>query len=532
MSTPRASWTPHSPPSSASPSPALADIIPPSQQGAPDAEHQEAGSPVVVEPEPSPRGALRLVGGDAGEHTGEVLRRRYELLQELGRGGMAVVYEARFLPSDARRVAVKILSPRLSRKPESARRFAREFKILDALEHPNLVTVRDFDRAEDGRLFMVMERINGRSLDKIKGPLPPAQVIQIGEQLCDVLAALHATGVIHRDLKPSNVILLNGEGLRIKLVDLGIARLEAAWYLEDRPYLTPPAERGLTRTGLVLGTPRYVPPEAGTSAPTILWDIYALGVLLWQLATGSPPPAAWREEGVLDEVPEGRFGLPRVLERALRSAMHYSPNKRFLSALEFQEELSVAAAELDTEGEDVAAADDKTEARRDAATTQTSLSSRASHTSAPETPRASSWLIPAILLSALVGATTAAVLLQLATPMTGGNSNAEVLPSPRSPANAPPQKAPPFTPPPLPEDVAVQLSACVSSDVPGDTLLELRLDAAGQTANVDAGDELDALALRCIHRTLADVPLSRSGVAETHRVPLSELLNTGGAHAP
>ena len=114
----------------------------------------------------------------------------------------------------------------------------------------------------------------------------------------------------------------------------------------------------------------------------------------------------------------------------------------------------------------------------------------------------------------------------------GPSNLAKVLASPRSPANAPPQKAPPFTPPPLPEDVAVQLSACVSSDVPGDTLLELRLDAAGQTANVDAGDELDALALRCIHRTLADIPLSRSGVAETHRVPLSEFLNTGGAHAP
>jgi hypothetical protein len=136
------------------------------------------------------------------------------------------------------------------------------------------------------------------------------------------------------------------------------------------------------------------------------------------------------------------------------------------------------------------------------------------------------------LLSALVGATTAAVLLQLATPKTGRDSNAEVLTSPGSPANTPPRKTPSFDPPSLPEDVAVQLSACVSSDVPGDTLLELRLDAAGQTANVDAGDELDALALRCIHRTLADVPLSRSGVAGTHRVPLSELLDMGGAHAP
>jgi hypothetical protein len=206
--------------------------------------------------------------------------------------------------------------------------------------------------------------------------------------------------------------------------------------------------------------------------------------------------------------------------------MHYSPDKRFASALELQEELSVAAAELDTE--ESIATDARPQPRVPSA--PTSQSSLSGSTRAPSPASTSiGLLIAAIVLSAIVGAMTASVLLRTRTPTTGQD---ESEPAPTSPNHETRQRAQSFEPPRLPEDIAAQLSACIASDVPSETHLELRLDAAGQLVSIDAADELDALTLHCIRRALAEVPLSRSGVAETHRVPLSQLIDNGGTHAP
>ncbi len=295
--------------------------------------------------------SLRLLSGEDGEFSGRTLRGRYEVLGLLGRGGMAAVYEARFLPGGGERVAIKFLSQSLSKELASAKRFAREFAILYRIRHRNLVRVLDYDQTEDGQLFMVMERLYGHSLEKLRQALSPRRVVTIGKQLASVLKCLHEMSVIHRDLKPANVILLDEQGRgspvdHVKLLDLGVARLGPGSYRADRPYMTPPEERELTKTGYVVGTPRYMPPEAGESPPTELWDIYALGVLLWQLACGSLPPKAWRVAGVMDRVPEGQAGLPKLLERTLRGAMCVDPQKRFASIEDFIDAWEEVEAEL------------------------------------------------------------------------------------------------------------------------------------------------------------------------------------------
>ena len=514
-------WTPYSP-APTSPSPGLEDLVErpvaeppaggPQPEGAPGAEAE-------AEPEPGRR-HLTLIPGAVGEDTGTVLRGRYELLAVLGQGGMASVYEARFLPSDRRRFAVKILRRRLSRKPESARRFAREFRILDSIEHPGLVQVRDLDRADDGRLFMVMERLEGQSLDKITEPLAPERVVMIGLQLCDVLEALHAAGVIHRDLKPSNVILLDGPGDRVKLVDLGIARLEAAWYLADRPYLTPPEGRSLTRTGLVLGTPRYVPPEAGDSAPTVLWDVYALGVLLWQLLTMRPPPGSWRDEGMMEEAPEGRFGIPLLLERALRGAMAVDPKRRFGSVVELRDELEVAAAEL---GIDVTPPD---ELRAE----PTSMRAAVSQAPAPapavveeptqgKTRRAHRAIIGLAAACSLVVGLAAGTLLS--SPRVDGGLSIG-LTAARSVLLA--VQGTSIEEVSIDRDaIGERLGSCLFDGTPAGSSVALGINIDGQLESIDAGPEIDPLLVECMRIRLHGVQIADPGVASTQRLDLDVL---------
>ena len=500
-----------------------------------------------------------MLPGEAGEHTGEVLRDRYELLNVLGAGGMAEVYEARFLPSDSRRVAVKLLRRRIARDSANVRRFAREFKILDAVEHSNLVTVRDYDRTADGRLFMVMERLDGQNLDAL-GAMSPARVITIGIQLCDVLEILHERGVIHRDLKPSNVILLDGPGDRIKLVDLGIARLEAAWYLEDRPYLTPPGERRLTSTGVVLGTPRYVPPEAGDGPATVLWDVYALGVLLWSLACGSPPPLSWREVGGMDSAPEGQHGLPQMLERALRDAMSVDPQRRFASVTELREELEVAAADLgpevqpDTNIDPVASApadvgaDRKTNSEREAGSdsevnSDTDANSDENEIAADEgfspgldatqsstrgavATRPPSGL--ALLLAACIGAVLAVLVMRGATDPRGSESppqhpvSTEITPSALSQ-------------PPTSSTHSLTLNSealgCVPPGIPEGAFVDLYLDGEGRLARLDPGPGVEELTQLCLKLKFEGVDLGQPGGKSTHRVPLTPQPQGKGEHA-
>ncbi|MFF1555925.1 serine/threonine-protein kinase [Streptomyces sp. NPDC058279] len=210
---------------------------------------------------------------------GRLLAGRYRLAELLGQGGMGTVWRAHDEQLD-RDVALKEL--RLPDDLDASRRKAwigrldREARAAARLKHPGVITVHDRIAGDDGRPWIVMELVHGRSLDdliKKDGPLPPARVARIGRQVLDALRAVHATGVTHRDIKPANVLL---EGDRVVLTDFGIAAVEG--------------EPGLTRSGALMGTPAYMSPEQVRGLPaTAESDLWSLGATLFTAVEGHPP---------------------------------------------------------------------------------------------------------------------------------------------------------------------------------------------------------------------------------------------------
>ncbi|MEK6226154.1 MAG: serine/threonine-protein kinase [Chloroflexota bacterium] len=200
---------------------------------------------------------------------------RYELAARIGGGGMADVFRAHDRTLD-RDVAVKLMRPAFATDPEFVERFHREAEALGAIDHPNIVRVLDYGASADGP-YIVMELVSGgtlRDLMRTRGRVDQYAAAEIVAAIADGLEAAHVRGVLHRDLKPDNV-LLDGEG-RPKVADFGIARLAAA--------------TAITRTGEVLGTPQYLAPEQ-MSGDVVdeRADVYALGVILYEMLTGTQP---------------------------------------------------------------------------------------------------------------------------------------------------------------------------------------------------------------------------------------------------
>jgi serine/threonine protein kinase len=211
----------------------------------------------------------------------------YQILRKLGQGGMGVVYEG-IQTAIGRRVAIKVLHPEYAEDAELLTRFFNEARAANLIPHPAIVQVSDFGRMPNGAAYLVMEFLDGRTLtqyfDYADGRLSVDRALPIVIQIADALAAAHSYGVVHRDLKPSNIMLLAEsmmpEGIRVKILDFGIAKLEAA-------ALTSP----LTRSGVALGTPMYMAPEQCIDAGQVdgKADVYALGIILFEMLTGQPP---------------------------------------------------------------------------------------------------------------------------------------------------------------------------------------------------------------------------------------------------
>jgi eukaryotic-like serine/threonine-protein kinase len=213
-----------------------------------------------------------------GDRAGE-----YVILGTIATGGCGTVYSAEHRVL-GRRAAVKVLHGSLATSPEMIERFVREARIVNRIRHPHIVDIYEFGELTDRRPYFVMELLTGSSLGVVveqRGRLVPAQALAYLEPVCDALAAAHAAGVVHRDLKASNVaVVKDGDAPQVKLLDFGIAKL-----LRNTP-----GERGLTAVGQRIGTPYAMSPEQiRGGAIDARTDIYALGVLLFQLFTGRYP---------------------------------------------------------------------------------------------------------------------------------------------------------------------------------------------------------------------------------------------------
>ena len=231
--------------------------------------------------------ALRTgVGGDP--LIGEMLDGRYEVLRKIGHGGMGVVYAAKHAVIE-RPLAIKVLKRAATRDPLTVQRFVQEAKAASRIGHPNIVDVTDFGATRDGLTYSVMEYIDGPTLSKTikeQAPLPAERAVRIAAQIARALGAAHDKGIVHRDLKPENVFLIHRDGRPdfVKIVDFGIAKVQP---IEGRTG----DDRKLTVEGSVFGTPEYMPPEqaSGRGNTDSRVDIYALGVILYEMLCGKTP---------------------------------------------------------------------------------------------------------------------------------------------------------------------------------------------------------------------------------------------------
>jgi len=282
--------------------------------------------------------ALPLEGA-AGAHTERVLAGRYRLKHLIANGGMAEVWEA---VDDilGRPVAVKILHSHLAEDESFQERFRREAIAAARLAHPGVVAT--FDTGVDGSItFIVMELVNGQTLRQAlneTGPMPAGRVVHIGAQVADALSYAHKAGVVHRDIKPAN-ILLCPDG-RLKVADFGIAKAVE----ESEPSRPDPAD-ALTGTGSIVGTAQYLSPEQVEGlAVDGRTDVYALGVVLYEMLCGRPPFSGQTEMAVaLQHVTttppaprEVRADIPPALEGVVLRAMAKSPQARHQSAADLQ----------------------------------------------------------------------------------------------------------------------------------------------------------------------------------------------------
>jgi len=220
---------------------------------------------------------------------GSVIRGKYRLLAKVGQGGMGSVYKALHLAFDEMR-AIKVIAPELLTDELFVKRFKHEAVITRRLQHPNAVRVDDIDEAEDGRPFIVMEFIEGKSLKKLireEGPLPFQRVLSIIKQAASALDAAHKLGMVHRDIKPDNIALVDtSEGEMVKVLDFGIAKVKEARMGEA-------AGMTLTGVGVVIGTPQYMSPEQamGKRGDELdgRADLYSLGIVMYQMLTADLP---------------------------------------------------------------------------------------------------------------------------------------------------------------------------------------------------------------------------------------------------
>lgn len=274
-------------------------------------------------------------GGD--DLIGQVVADRYRVVSRLGEGGMGQVFLADHVKM-GRQSALKVLGRGLMSDPEAVSRFNREAANAARISHPNVCAVYDFGETADGRLYLAMEYVEGRTLHQVlqdEGPLALPRAALLLEQAAAALAAAHEIGIVHRDLKPDNIMIASVKGREVvKVVDFGIAKAAGG------------GDQQVTRTGFVIGTPDYMSPEqlAG-DAVDARSDIYALGLVFFRMITGAPPfEGATGQDSLVrrlthpprrlaEALPSAAF--PPALQAVLDRALARQPAERYATAPDF-----------------------------------------------------------------------------------------------------------------------------------------------------------------------------------------------------
>ena len=296
---------------------------------------------------------------DSGSLVGKALDGQYQIEALLGKGGMGAVYRARhILLGD--RVAIKVLPPEMRSNTEWLRRFQREGQAARRFRHPNAVTVYDLRTSGDGTIYLVMEYVEGNTLDaelKKRGRFSPAEAVAVLSPVMSVLNAAHAMGVVHRDLKPENIMIgkpsTGGEPV-VKLLDLGIAKLREVAGAERT------GSTNLTVAGQMLGTPYYMSPEQwgelphdGNSEIDGRADLYSLGVVLYELIAGKRPFSGLtlaelrRQHVSITPVPlhDAAPGVPESFSWAIARSIAKDRGERQSTAGELERELVAALSD-------------------------------------------------------------------------------------------------------------------------------------------------------------------------------------------
>lgn len=274
---------------------------------------------------------------------------KYKITKKLGEGGMGSVYQAVQNPID-RMVAIKVLLGKLAQDEVAVKRFEQEARAVSKMQHPNTVTIFDYGTTDDDRLYIVMEFLRGKTLsDALRasaGGIEERRTIHIIRQVCASLGDAHAAGIIHRDLKPDNIFLTEMGGSKewVKVLDFGVAKMADA-----------EGASTLTQTGMIFGTPKYMSPEQAEGKPIdYRADIYAIGVVMYELLTGRPPfladtPVALLLKHIAEQPRPFRVLRPDIavspeIEAIVMKALAKAPDDRYSSVEQLSADLEACAS--------------------------------------------------------------------------------------------------------------------------------------------------------------------------------------------
>ena len=290
-----------------------------------------------------PDDGTRLVRLSTGAESliGRELDGRYTIVQQIGEGGMGTVYRAN-QHSVGREVAIKVVLPKLVSESATVKRFLREAKLASRLAHPNAVSVLDFGQTSDGLFYLVMELVNGRTLDAVlakDASLPQDRVVRIATQICDALEGAHQLQIVHRDLKPANVMLLSTGRDLVKVLDFGLAKS----LLPDIDAAT------VTSANALVGTPAFMPPElvtGGRRDADERADLYSLGCVLYTAIMGEQPFVASTVHELIamhaSEPPPPMVGVPGGLAIVIGKLLEKDPERRYRTATKAREALEIS----------------------------------------------------------------------------------------------------------------------------------------------------------------------------------------------